>query len=66
MTKQNRDPWHQKLFAYTVATVIWMGLLGLLYLYFLLTAPDALRQDKPGGSSPEATRNVTVLPRSPR
>lgn len=57
MSRQHGDPWHRTLFAYAVGALIWMILLGLLYLYFFFTAPEELKQER------EASRlHLTIYP----
>jgi hypothetical protein len=53
MRKQKGRLWYRTVSSYAVGAVIWMILLGLLFLYFWLGAPDELWQEKHGRSSPE-------------
>lgn len=56
--EQRRGLWYRTLSAYVVAAAIWMALLGLLYLYFVLSAPKELKGELAGRAtrSPPAPR----------
>lgn len=67
MGRQKGQLWYRTVPSYAVGAVIWMILMGLLFLYFWLQAPDELWRGKFGASSREragAHREIESPPES--